>query len=106
MPGQRRDVHDVALLALDHARKERLQGPEVGKDVDVESFYDLGWKNENNFFSLEADVHFVKLNLILQSATRAGLELGTLKYILVCQLWTRPFLHLKQCKLFSQRIAA
>ena len=42
MPGQRRDVHDVALLALDHARKERLQGPEVGKDVDVESFYYLG----------------------------------------------------------------
>jgi hypothetical protein len=33
----------VALLVLDHARKEGLDGPEVRHHVDVERLHDFGW---------------------------------------------------------------
>ncbi len=36
------DVDDVTLLVLDHARKERLDGPEVRQRVDVERLHDFG----------------------------------------------------------------
>jgi hypothetical protein len=36
----------VTLLVLDHARKERLDGPEVRQRVHVERLHDFGWKQK------------------------------------------------------------
>ena len=46
MAGERCHGDDVAFLGLDHARHERLHGPEVGECVDLESFHDFCWKGE------------------------------------------------------------
>ena len=40
------NVDDVTLLVLDHARKERLDGPEVRQRVHVERLHDFGWKQK------------------------------------------------------------